>query len=75
MHAGVFAIVNFALYALWAMIGGGYLWPMWVTFGWGIGLLFHAFAVFFGDRQPSEEKIQAEMDKMRGGISGPSPTA
>ncbi len=28
----------------------GYLWFWWPLFGWGIGLIFHWFAVFIGPR-------------------------
>lgn len=75
-HLAIYLIVNAALFAAWAMSGGGYYWPMWVAFGWGIGILFHAFGVFFADKEPDEETIQREIEKMRGrGVSGPTSTA
>jgi len=61
-HVATYVIVNLALVAIWAMSGGGYFWPMWSIFGWGIGLAFHAWSTFF-EKPISEEKIQKEIDK------------
>jgi len=76
IHLGVYIIVNAALFLQWAIVtpGAGY-WPIWTLFGWGVGLAFHGLAVFAGGRQPDEARIEREMTKMRGGTSGPAPTA
>lgn len=34
-YAGVMAL----LFAVWALSGGGHVWPVWVAFGWGWCLL------------------------------------
>ncbi len=60
LHLGVFAVVNTMLIIIWAATGAGYFWPIWPIVGWGIGLVSHAFTVYF--RKPmTEEDIEAEM--------------
>src|SRR4029078_9380575 len=54
-----YLIVNAGLIVVWAITGAGYFWPGWVLGGWGIGLLFHAWATF--RQEPIEE------DEMRRG--------
>ncbi len=66
MHLGLYVVVNAGLVGLWFMQGGGYFWPAWVIFGWGIGIVAHAFDVFMNQRGPSEQQIQREMDKLKG---------
>jgi hypothetical protein len=41
-HAAVFAVVELALIAVWALAGGGYVWPVWPLLGWGAVLAVHA---------------------------------
>jgi uncharacterized membrane protein len=62
IHAAVFVIINVLLVAIWASTGGGYFWPIWPFLGWGIGLAFHGWSVYF--RAPmSEDDIRREMEK------------
>jgi hypothetical protein len=76
VHLTVYVIVNAALFALWAMSGGGYYWPMWTAFGWGIGVAFHGLAVLFPEKEPTAAAVDREIARLRGaGMSGPSPTA
>ena len=72
VHLGAYFIVNAALFALCAIIGGGYYWPMWTLLGWGIGVAFHGLAVLIEGQQLTDERVQREMAKMRGGMSGPT---
>jgi hypothetical protein len=61
-HAVAFVLVNALLVTIWFMTGGGFFWPIFPLFGWGIGLFFHALDVF---RPPySEERIRREMDRL-----------
>lgn len=48
-HLTAFVIVNGALLVLNVVTSPDYLWFLWVTFSWGIGLAFHAVDVFMGD--------------------------
>jgi Domain of unknown function (DUF1707)/2TM domain len=54
-HLFTFLWVNGMLVVIWALTNfGGYFWPIWPIFGWGIGLASHAFAVY-GPRADEEE--------------------
>ena len=63
-----YVVVNAFLVGVWAMTGGGYFWPAWVMGGWGIGVVMHAWTVFF-QKPITEEAIEREMH--RGGTSLP----
>jgi len=41
-------IVNIFLYAIWYIIHGSntHPWPIWVTIGWGIGVIAHFIVTF-----------------------------
>ena len=66
-HVVTYVVVNAFLVAIWAITsGGGYFWPAWPMFGWGIGLILHGWAVF-GQHEISEADIEREM-RRRGGL-------
>ena len=71
IHAIAFVMVNIALFALNASVGGGW-WFYWPLIGWGIGFGVHALAVFgFSGGGPwgqdwEERKMREMMDKERG---------
>lgn len=47
-----------------ALTGAGYFWPVWLLAGWGVGLILHAWGVFF--RRPiTEADIDAEVRRLR----------
>ena len=47
----------------WLFTGAGFFWPIFPILGWGIGLVFHAWDVYW--RKPiSEEQIRHEMEHM-----------
>ena len=63
-HLVAYVIINAFLIGIWAITGGGYFWPAWVLLGWGVGLVFNAWDVFF--RRPvTEEDVEREMRRMR----------
>ena len=63
-HLAAYVVVNAFLVVVWAITGGGYFWPIWVIGGWGIGLVLHAWDVFW--RKPvTEADIDAEMARRR----------
>ena len=67
-HAFVYLTVNVLLWGIWAVIGATahswFPWPLWVTLGWGVGLLFNAWDVYV--RRPiTEDDIRSEMDRLR----------
>jgi hypothetical protein len=63
-HVAAYVLVNALLIAIWAFSGGGYFWPIWVIIGWGIGLAFNAWAVYF-ERPITEDDIRNEMERDR----------
>jgi hypothetical protein len=61
-HAVTYLVVNALLVAIWEVTGPRYFWPIWVMGGWGIGLILHAWNVFFV-RPVSEDEIRREMER------------
>jgi hypothetical protein len=59
-HLVAYLVVNAFLAVVWAVTGAGYFWPIWVIGAWGVGLVLHAWEVFF--RRPiSAADIDAEL--------------
>jgi hypothetical protein len=44
-HLGVYVVVNIGLFIVDVLTGPDW-WVQWVVFGWGIGIVAHALAVF-----------------------------
>ncbi len=59
VHLVIYAIVNVAMLALWAVSGGGSYASAWLAFGWGIGVAFHGLAVLIEDQQMSTQSLHA----------------
>lgn len=82
-HLMVYIIVNAFLWCIWALSAGLfnwgpwwgmhdgrlYMWPLWVTVFWGIGLLFHCLSVFafHGGWEQSEVEKEIQRIKKSGG--------
>lgn len=45
IHLLIFALVLAGLFVI-NVAGGGQWWVLWIFFGWGIGVVAHAFGVF-----------------------------
>jgi hypothetical protein len=67
-----YVIVNSMLVVIWALSSGGYFWPIWPIVGWGIGLAFNAWAVYF-QRPITEDDIRREMEREHSYESGRQP--
>jgi hypothetical protein len=62
LHLVIFLLVNALLWVIWAVTGTGFPWPIFVTFGWGIGVVANWWSVYGGGSRPiTEEQIQREM--------------
>lgn len=61
--------VNAVLWVIWALGNdhSGVPWPVWVTAFWGLGLVLTGWSAY-GARPISEDDVQREMDRTRGGI-------
>ena len=59
-HLVCYLVVNAFLVGVWLFTGAGYFWPAWVLAGWGIGLVLHAWDLFWR-RAITEADIDAEM--------------
>jgi hypothetical protein len=69
-HVAAYVFVNALLVAIWAFSGAGYFWPIWSIAGWGVGLAFNAWAVYF-ERPITEDDIRREMQRdQRSGTGG-----
>lgn len=68
VHFLVFLAVNALLWGIWAVNGADVAspWPIFVTLGWGIGVVAHWWAVYGQDDRRREAAIQAEMERLRG---------
>jgi hypothetical protein len=51
------------LVLIWASTSAGYFWPIWPMAGWGIGVVMHAYTVYWGDRL-TEAQIEREMKSL-----------
>jgi eukaryotic-like serine/threonine-protein kinase len=58
VHLTFYLLVNVFLIAIWAVIGGGYFWPIWPILGWGIAVAAHAAPVFAGIGSGSSRAVQ-----------------
>jgi uncharacterized membrane protein len=64
IHLFVYLTVNSLLIFINYSTSPQYLWFKWSLFGWGIGLLFHWFAVFVGPKL-MQHFVQRELEKDR----------
>jgi hypothetical protein len=62
-HVLAYVTVNLLLVAIWFVTGAGFFWPVFPIFGWGIGLAFNVWDVYWPGA--GERQIQAEMDRLR----------
>jgi 2TM domain len=65
-HLIVYALVNAFVVLIWAITDGhGFFWPIFPMAGWGIGLVLNAWDVNRDD-EPDEQRIEHEMERIRG---------
>lgn len=63
VHAMAYVLVNAMLVTVWALTGASFFWPIFPLVGWGIGLAAHAMEAY--GREPSEERIRREIERLR----------
>ena len=68
-HAFVYVIVNAVVWGIWTVIGlsshSWWPWPVFVTLGWGIGLVMNAWDVY-GRKPITEDELQREIEHLQG---------
>ena len=65
VHLFVYLVVNSGLLLLNLVTSPGYLWCLWSVFGWGVGLIAHAYAVYGLATRDREGLIAAEVVRLR----------
>jgi hypothetical protein len=71
-HLIAYVVINAMLIAVWALTGAGFFWPGFVLGGWGVGVLMHAWTVYF-QRPVTAAEVERELERMRRGSGGGSP--
>jgi hypothetical protein len=69
VHFSVYCVVNAFLFLVWAITSrfSGHPWFIWTMLPWGVGIAFHALAVFAWSNPRSERAaIEKEAAKIRG---------
>jgi uncharacterized ion transporter superfamily protein YfcC len=59
----IYVVINVFLWVIWAVGDGGFPWPIFVTFGWGIGIAAQAWMVYGASKPISEAEIDREMKR------------
>jgi hypothetical protein len=69
VHLTVYVAVNILLLVLNLTHSPQYLWFLWPLFGWGIGIGFHALAIFVFSPGSAikEQMIEREMKRQKAG--------
>lgn len=55
IHVSIYLVVNIGLFAIWSISGAAYPWFLWPLFGWGIGIVSHVLAYFWGPGSAREQ--------------------
>ena len=66
IHLTSYAGVNILVWLIWLFASGGFPWPLFVTFFWGIGMAGHLLDYYHkhgGGAQKREERIQEEVER------------
>jgi hypothetical protein len=65
-HLFAYIVINGLVWAVWAMTGEGYPWPLWLSGLWAVGLIFNAWDVYV--RRPiTEDEIRHEVERLSHG--------
>jgi 2TM domain len=63
-HVFIYVAVNAMLVAIWAIVGGGFFWPIFPILGWGIGVAANAWDVY-GRKPIGEDEIRRETERLQ----------
>lgn len=62
-HAIAYVLANILVWTIWAFTDTGFPWPLFVTFGWGIGIAAHAWDAF-ARRPITQADVDRELARM-----------
>ena len=69
VHIAMYVAVNALLWGIWAITGAAFPWPIFVTLGWGIGVVADAVETYFKTSVNVERRkadaIQREIERER----------
>jgi hypothetical protein len=64
-HVIAYLTVNALFVGIWFVtMPGGFFWPIFPMLGWGIGLAFNVWDVYWPERL-TEDRIEREMQRLR----------
>ncbi|MEW9528421.1 2TM domain-containing protein [Microbispora sp. NPDC049125] len=70
IHALIYVVANVIQVVVWfAYTSEQFFWPLWSILGWGLGLVFHIWAVYSGSSL-DEARIEREVRRIHGGGAG-----
>jgi hypothetical protein len=66
-HFATYIVINIIIWLVWLLTdrdhdGNGLPWPVWSTFGWGIGVIFHYLSAYVFPKAGSAER---EYEKLK----------
>jgi hypothetical protein len=64
VHLAAYLAINTILILIWALGGGGLFWPIFPILGWGIGVAFNAWDVYWRS-SIGEDEIRRETERLR----------
>ena len=53
IHAFTYLVVNTMVVLVWAFLGGGFFWPIFLLAFWGMGLAINGYEVYGRDGDPA----------------------
>jgi uncharacterized ion transporter superfamily protein YfcC len=62
-HVVVFVLFNSFVVGIWAVMGHGLFWPVFLIVFWGIGLFMNAWDVYFSN-EITEDDIAREVERL-----------
>ncbi|HLW16471.1 MAG TPA: 2TM domain-containing protein [Actinomycetota bacterium] len=62
-HVVAYVVINAMVIGIWAVTGAGFFWPVFPILGWGVGVILNGWDVY--SKQPSEQQVQREIDRLR----------
>ena len=73
IHLSAYILVSILLLVIFFCTSTSYFWPVWPLAGWGIGIVFHALAVFTNVfHADNQGKVMKEYEKLKQAAAPPA---